>query len=174
MVEKLGELINRYTKRPLQDSAILFSTPGMGAICVLLRKSQTLRAKGTLISEPRFSTPCDMRFFPREKGKMAFVEGFFFEKPFSPFSRGKNRISQRVENRGSLIGVPVALRGVFLQISATPKVEGKNLQSLKSWAWLHLGFCRTFLQQAFYYVNVLQNLPAEPQRFWRNLGPIFV
>ena len=37
---------------------------------------RTLRAKGTLISEPRFSTPCEMRFFPREKGEMAFVEGF--------------------------------------------------------------------------------------------------
>ena len=34
-----------------------------------------LRAKGTLISEPRFSTPCEMPFFPREKGEMAFVEG---------------------------------------------------------------------------------------------------
>ena len=33
---------------------------------------KTLRAKGTLISEPRFSTPCEMRFFPREKGKTAF------------------------------------------------------------------------------------------------------
>ena len=27
-----------------------------------------------------------------------------------PFSRGKNRISQGVENRGSLISVPLALR----------------------------------------------------------------
>ena len=27
---------------------------------------KTLRAKGTLISEPRFSTPCETRFFPRE------------------------------------------------------------------------------------------------------------
>ena len=32
---------------------------------------KTLRANGTLISEPRFSTPCEMQFFPREKGKMA-------------------------------------------------------------------------------------------------------
>ena len=31
--------------------------------------SSSLRAKGTLISEPRISTPCEMRFFPREKGK---------------------------------------------------------------------------------------------------------
>ena len=42
----------------------------------------TLRAKGTLISEPRFSTPCKMRFSPREKGKMAFVEGFSLKRPF--------------------------------------------------------------------------------------------
>ena len=41
------------------------------------RSRKTLRAKGTLISEPRFSTPCEMRFSPREKGKTAF----FKEKP---------------------------------------------------------------------------------------------
>ena len=41
---------------------------------------------------------------------MAFVEGFSLKRPFSPFSRGKNRISQGVENRGSLISVPLALR----------------------------------------------------------------
>ena len=67
---------------------------------------------GTLISEPRFSTPCERRFFPRDKGKTAFVEGFFLEKAFFPFSRGKNRISQGVENRGSLICVPLALRAL--------------------------------------------------------------
>ena len=32
--------LNRYTKRPLQDSAIIFSTFGMGASVFLLRKSQ--------------------------------------------------------------------------------------------------------------------------------------
>ena len=51
-----------------------------------------------------------MRFFPREKGKMAFVNRFFFEKAVFPLSRGKNRIPQGVENRGSLISVPLALR----------------------------------------------------------------
>ena len=73
--------------------------------------TSTLRAKGTLISEPRFSTPCEMRFFPHEKGKMAIVEGFSL---VFPFSRGKNRISQGVENRGSLISVPLALREINL------------------------------------------------------------
>ena len=65
-----------------------------------------LRAKGTLISEPRFSTPCEMRFFPRDIGNMAI----FKEKAIFLISRGKNRISQGVENRGSLICVPLALR----------------------------------------------------------------
>ena len=45
----------------------------------------SLRAKGTLISEPRFSTPCEMRFFPREKGKTAVVEGFSSRKGRFPF-----------------------------------------------------------------------------------------
>ena len=75
------------------------------------------RAKGTLISEPRFSTPCEMRFFPREKGKTAFVKGNPSTKAVFPFSRGKNRISQGVENRGSLISVPLALREVFKKAS---------------------------------------------------------
>ena len=68
--------------------------------------------KGTLISEPRFSTPCEMPpFFRREKGKTAFVEeNVFLEKAVFPFSRGKHGISQGVENRGSLISVPLALR----------------------------------------------------------------
>ena len=82
----------------------------------LLRASQkcgcnlTLRAKGALISEPRFSTPCEMRFFPCEKGKTAFFKENPSTKAVFPFSRGKNRISQGVENRGSLISVPLALR----------------------------------------------------------------
>ena len=33
-----------------------------------------------------------------------------------------------------------------------------------------LGFCRTFLQQAFYYVKRSAGPPAEPQRFRRILG----
>ena len=52
-----------------------------------------------------------MRFFPCEKGK---TPAFFKEKPstkaISPFLRGKNRLSRGVENRGSLISVPLALR----------------------------------------------------------------
>ena len=46
---------------------------------------KTLRAKGALISEPRFSTPCEMRFFPREKGKTAFVEVVSLYKGRFPF-----------------------------------------------------------------------------------------
>ena len=64
------------------------------------KSGNSLRAKGTLISEPRCSTPCEMRFFPREKGKTAFAERFSLKKTVSPLSRGKNRISQGIENRG--------------------------------------------------------------------------
>ena len=45
----------------------------------------SLRAKGALISEPRFSTPCEMRFFPREKGKTAFVKRNHLDKGRFPF-----------------------------------------------------------------------------------------
>ena len=45
-------------------------------VIILAAMELSLRAKGTLISEPRFSTPREMRFLPREKGKMAFLEGF--------------------------------------------------------------------------------------------------
>ena len=56
--------------------------------------SDTLRAKGTLISEPRFSTPCEMRFFPREKGEMAFVEGFSLKRLFSLSHVGKLHLAR--------------------------------------------------------------------------------
>ena len=52
---------NKYSKRDARKLAIW--SPNA---------PNTLRAKGTLISEPRFSTPCEIRFFPREKGKTAF------------------------------------------------------------------------------------------------------
>ena len=70
----------------------------------------TLKAKGTLISEPRFSTPCDMRFFPRDTGKRPFPRQKPSKKAISPVLREKNRILQGVDNRGSLISVPLALR----------------------------------------------------------------
>ena len=43
----------------------------------------------TLISEPRFSTPCEMRFFPREKRKMAFSKKNPLKRPFSFSCVGK-------------------------------------------------------------------------------------
>ena len=42
-----------------------------------------------LISEPRFSTPCEMRFFPREKGKMAVSKKNPRQRPFSLSRVGK-------------------------------------------------------------------------------------
>ena len=50
-------------------------------------RRQTLRAKGTLISEPRFSTPCEMRFFPtRERENGLSRVGFSLKRLF-PLSR---------------------------------------------------------------------------------------
>ena len=61
-----------------------------------------------------------MRFFPRDIGKVAFFDGFSLKKAIFPISRGNNRFSQGVENRGSLIGVPLALR----VLSQTPDSHG--------------------------------------------------
>ena len=59
------------------------------------------------MSEPRFSTPCEMRFFPREKGKTAISK----KKPST------QAVFPEVENRGSLISVPLALRELIAVLS---------------------------------------------------------
>ena len=47
---------------------------------------------------------------------MAFVEGFSLKIAFFPVSRGKNHVSQGVENRGSLVSMPLAaLRAITQQ-----------------------------------------------------------
>ena len=73
------------------------------AVAVSEEKSQplktltmcTLRAKGTLISEPRFSTPCEMRFFPREKGITAFLKKTARQRLFS-----LSRVGEIASRRG--------------------------------------------------------------------------
>ena len=69
----------------------------------------SLRAKGALISEPRFSLRDAI--FPTRERENGLCQGFVFEKAVFPFSRGKNRISQGVENRGSLISAPLGPQG---------------------------------------------------------------
>ena len=87
----------------------------------------SLRAKGALISEPRFSTPREMSFFPTRERE----NGLFKENPLTkailPFSRGKNRISQGVENRGSLISAPLALKVFLGGISLVNLKQGISL-----------------------------------------------
>ena len=74
----------------------------------------SLRAKGAPISEPRFSTLRDMGKIPN---------GHF------PRVAWKNRMSQGVENRGSLISVPVAqgINRFFLQkwVSMSSRFPGR-------------------------------------------------
>ena len=55
-----------------------------------------------------------LRFFHARKGKRPFKEKPSTKAIF-PFSRGENRISQGVENRGSLISMPCALRVKLFQ-----------------------------------------------------------
>ena len=86
---------------------------GQGSRTPLGRLS--LRAQGTLISEPQSSTPCDMRFFPSDTGKLTTLRGSASKWPIFPVSLGKNRISQGVEDWGSLSSVP--FRGLgFLRL----------------------------------------------------------
>ena len=59
------------------QSQIVKNRCDFGALSLWTNHQGTLRAKGTLISEPRFSTRCEMRFFPREKGE----NGLLKEKP---------------------------------------------------------------------------------------------
>ena len=63
-----------------------------------------------LISEPQLPTPGDMRFFPRDRGKMAIFRGLASKWPFPLCCVGKkSHVARGVENRGSLISVPLAL-----------------------------------------------------------------
>ena len=59
---------------------------------------------------PDFLPPARCGFSHARKGKTAEFQRNPSTKAIFPFSRGKNRISHGVENRGSLISVPLALR----------------------------------------------------------------
>ena len=70
--------------------------------CFRINNVSSLRAKGTLMSEPRFSTPCEMRFFPRKKGKRPFQrkpsdKGRF---PFLAWEKGCSPSSKILRNPG--------------------------------------------------------------------------
>ena len=62
---------------------------------------------------PDFLPPARCDFPTQERGN-DLCRGFFIEEAVFPFSRGKDRFSQGVENRGSLISVPLALRVALL------------------------------------------------------------
>ena len=54
-----------------------------------LKMGFSLRAQGTLISEPQSSIPCDMRFSPSYTGKMATLRGSASKWPFSLYRLGR-------------------------------------------------------------------------------------
>ena len=62
------------------------------------------------MSEPQFSYSLRQAISPRETGKWAIFKEKPSTKAIFPLSRGKNGMSQGVENRGSLVSVPLALR----------------------------------------------------------------
>ena len=73
-----------------------------------------------------------MRFFPRNKGKGLFFEGFpSRERPFSLYRVGKSHVAVGVENRVSLISVPTfqpflsrRVPGLYKGRKTTCKVRG--------------------------------------------------
>ena len=88
-------------KRGLKQLAFFFSL-----------ESPSLRSQGALISEPRFSAPCDMRFFPRDVGKRPFSRKNSRQRPFPFIAWEKSRHRAGVEIRGSLSSAALALRVV--------------------------------------------------------------
>ena len=73
----------------------------------------------------------DAIFPTRERENGLFKESFF-EKAVFPFSRGKNRISQGVENRGSLISVP--LSGLLLLVySVVAPAVSPGVEPMHRW-----------------------------------------
>ena len=80
-----------------------------------------------------------MRFFPSEKGETAFSKKNPRQKPFS-LSRVGKIASRRAENRGSLIGVPLALRVLFpLQPPPPPPPESRQTPRLSHLRGLDFG-----------------------------------
>ena len=76
-----------------------------------------------------------MQFFPRDKGRMAFFEGFSLKMAFSLYRVGKSHIA-RGRSWGSLIGVPQALGGSALESFASTARTFTNLEA----SFRHLGF----------------------------------
>ena len=62
-----------------------------------------------------------MRFFPREKGKKRPLSRVFLCKGRFPFLAWEKSHLAGIDNRGSLISVPLALRGL-VQFSPTPSM----------------------------------------------------
>ena len=81
----------------------------------------TLRAKGTLVSQPQFLPLATCKFPTRHMENGHFLQALSFRMTVIPVLHANNRVSQGLnENRGSLISVPLALREMnSVLISAT-------------------------------------------------------
>ena len=96
--------------------------------------------------------------------------GLFKEKPSTkaifPFSRGKNRISRGVENRGSLISVPLALRQVTR--ADRPQSDLKSTQK-----WLRTSLFRVIFESHF-WVILGWDLESLLSHFWDHFNSLCV
>ena len=102
-----------------------------------------------------------MRFSPREKGKTAFVKEKPSTKAVFPFSRGKNRIPQKVENRGSLISVPLALRVITVRAEIITELMLKREGPV---------IFKTFLLELIAFRPIPVICPArgvKPENYWK-------
>ena len=79
---------------------------------------------------PDFLPPCGMRFSHVTQGKGPF-QGIRFKMSLFPLPRGKNCVSQGLENRGSPISAPLALRaqGYSRRLSGGFSVEAHKPHS---------------------------------------------
>ena len=100
---------------------------------------------------------CEMRLFPREKGKTAFVEGFSLNRPFSLLAWEKSCLAG-VENRGSLISAPLALREFQECPQQTKPKKGpkRKVHEFRPLLWFLVFFLR---KQARFTLNVCSGMP---------------
>ena len=128
------------------------------------RPLPTLRAKGTLISEPRFSTPLRDAIFPTRERENGLFKEKTLDKGHFPFLAWEKSHLAGGRNRGSLIIVCLWPSGYF-RISCTNK-ESPSLTrqtpkiSLKGFSGI-LAFCNSTRSQNRFPRANFRRIPRE-------------
>ena len=127
-----GRLPLRRPRRRLQPAQVREQSVSLVEPPLKTASHLSLRAKGTPISEPRFSTACDMKFFPPQYKENDDFESNPLKKAILPMSRGESRMLQAAENRGSLCSVPLALRVLCMFPFICPSLLERGLRNSRS------------------------------------------